>query len=272
MNELYKDKEWLYNQYITLNRTIKSIYEECGVSHHTIESYLKKYGIRKTPIAPTLPTKDELVELHHVQGFGIEKIAELYDGVGAGTIKKLMNEYGIDILSPSVLKQIWWRNPTNSERMSDIRLKLWQDEDYYNKTSKHLFDKQSIMDRSIKFSATYQDISLDQWQGFLTPERMRARDSSEYSKWRQAVFERDGYVCQCCGAKSHSGHPVALQAHHLESFANNEDLRYDVDNGITLCYECHDIRAKGSFHNIYGVKNNTKAQFQEFVAAKHKTI
>lgn len=48
MNTIFRDKDWLFEQYITLGRTIKSIHEECCVSHHTIETYLKKYGIRKT--------------------------------------------------------------------------------------------------------------------------------------------------------------------------------------------------------------------------------
>lgn len=42
MNTIFRDKDWLFEQYITLGRTIKSIHEECGVSHHTIETYLKK--------------------------------------------------------------------------------------------------------------------------------------------------------------------------------------------------------------------------------------
>ena len=42
-------------------------------------------------------------------------------------------------------------------------------------------------------------------------------------------------------------------AHHLYSHHKNEDLRYDVSNGVTLCKECH-----LDFHRKYGLKNNTK--------------
>lgn len=266
MNTIFRDKDWLFEQYITLGRTIKSIHEECGVSHHTIETYLKKYGIRKTSKTPTMPTMDELVDLHHNQAFGISKIASLYPGVGTGTIARLMERYGIEIIPPATLRKMWWSNPNNKKKMSDIRLQLWQDDEYYKKTSVHLFDERAILDRSIKFSATYQGLSVEDWGGFVTPERTRARQSTEYSRWRTAVFERDGYVCQRCGAKSHAGNPVVLHAHHLENFANNTNLRYDINNGITLCYDCHDVRVDGSFHNIYGVKNNTKAQFEEYMA------
>ena len=27
--------------------------------------------------------------------------------------------------------------------------------------------------------------------------------------------------------------------HHIKRYADNEELRTDVNNGITLCYECH---------------------------------
>ena len=264
----FRDRDWLFEQYITLGRTIKSIHEECGVSHNTIEAYLKKYDIRKTPKTPKLPTKDELIRLHHQEACGIGKIATMYPGIGVDTITKLMGRYGIEIIPPAKLRKMWWSNPDNQKAMSNIRLKLWQDDEYCKKTSAHLYDKQSIQQRSIKFSATYQGIDIKDWNGFVTPEHTRARQNIEYLNWRKAVFERDGYKCQCCGDKSRKGHPVTLQAHHLDGFAKNESLRYDVNNGITLCYNCHDIRAEGSFHNIYGVKNITKAKFDEYMSQR----
>ena len=37
-----------------------------------------------------------------------------------------------------------------------------------------------------------------------------------------------------------------------DSFAEWEELRFDVDNGITLCKECHDK------HNKKGTYNHTR--------------
>lgn len=266
----YKNRDWLYEQYIVNNRTIKSIYLECNVSHHTIETYLKKFGIRKTNANPKLPTKDELIELYINRGIGVGSIIKLYPDVGVNTIHKLFNDYGIDKLSSSELHKKWWSNPENREIMSDIRLKLWQDDDYYQRTSTHLIDKEAIRDRSIKFSATYQGIDISEWDGFITPERTRVRQSAEYEMWRSSVFERDNYKCQCCGARNGKGRKIVLHAHHIESFANNPDLRFDTNNGITLCYDCHDIRADGSFHNIYGVKNNNRLQLEEYLQYRIK--
>lgn len=58
------------------------------------------------------------------------------------------------------------------------------------------------------------------------------RRTREYRVWRVAVIRRDK-TCVCCG--SHKNR----QAHHLEDGSHNPDLRFDVDNGVTLCYKCH---------------------------------
>lgn len=63
---------------------------------------------------------------------------------------------------------------------------------------------------------------------------MEGRRCSEYKAWRTAVFQRDNYTCQLCGA-----HGVKLNAHHRFPYATYPHLRYDVDNGVTLCVPCH---------------------------------
>ena len=70
---------------------------------------------------------------------------------------------------------------------------------------------------------------------YRKPEDVRQiRNCQEYREWRTAVFERDGYTCQNCGQKGGK-----LNAHHMKPFALYPELRLDVDNGITLCKECH---------------------------------
>lgn len=60
--------------------------------------------------------------------------------------------------------------------------------------------------------------------------------SVEYKEWRLGVFERDGFRCQGCGAVG--GY---LTAHHIKSFAHYPKLRFVLDNGITLCEDCHKL-------------------------------
>jgi predicted restriction endonuclease len=71
------------------------------------------------------------------------------------------------------------------------------------------------------------------WQGGITENRDRY--SPEYKKWHSAVLGRDNYTCQLCSLR---GTPL-LCAHHIKSWKNYPEYRYDVNNGITLCEDCH---------------------------------
>lgn len=101
------------------------------------------------------------------------------------------------------------------------------------------------------------------WKGGISPERVKLRESEDYYRWRNAVGTRDNFTCQCCGEKTRK-----VEAHHLFSFIQYEDLRYDVRNGICLCRHCHNTREYGSFHNTYGTHNNTPDQLREYILNK----
>lgn len=99
------------------------------------------------------------------------------------------------------------------------------------------------------------------WNNGSTSNTEKIRKSIKYKNWRNSVFKRDNYTCQCCGDNRGNN----LQAHHLYNFAEYEDLRFNVNNGITLCNKCHDFNQISSFHNIYGSRNNTPEQLQEYI-------
>jgi 5-methylcytosine-specific restriction endonuclease McrA len=60
------------------------------------------------------------------------------------------------------------------------------------------------------------------------------RKTAEYADWRDAVYKRDEYTCQHCFTVG-----CVLNAHHIKSFKDHEELRIVLSNGITLCKECH---------------------------------
>lgn len=99
------------------------------------------------------------------------------------------------------------------------------------------------------------------WKGGITTESEKIRKSTKYSSWRISVFKRDNYTCKKCGNNVGGN----LQAHHIENFSENLDKRFDIDNGITLCNKCHDPSIIGSFHYLYGTRNNTKEQIEEYL-------
>ena len=69
--------------------------------------------------------------------------------------------------------------------------------------------------------------------GGVSTEETLIRNSPEYREWRKLVYTRDNFTCQRCGSRGR------LEAHHVKSFAEYPELRFDVDNGITYCRACH---------------------------------
>lgn len=74
------------------------------------------------------------------------------------------------------------------------------------------------------------------WKGGITPINKAIRSSSKYKNWRKSVFERDNYTCQECRTRG-----VYLEADHIKPFAYFPDLRFDLENGRTLCKPCHKL-------------------------------
>lgn len=95
------------------------------------------------------------------------------------------------------------------------------------------------------------------WNPDITDEkRVSGRFIHGYKQWRKDVYKRDNYTCQVCGDSSIKN----LITHHIESYYNNPELRTELSNGITMCECCH-----RNFHRLYGLTNNTRYQYDEFV-------
>lgn len=84
------------------------------------------------------------------------------------------------------------------------------------------------------------------WKGGITPLNKLARKSIEWKLWHSDVFERDNWTCQTCGARG-----IYLEVHHIKSWSKFPELRYVLENGVTLCRECHKLT-----DNFCGRKTN----------------
>jgi len=78
------------------------------------------------------------------------------------------------------------------------------------------------------------------WKGGIGVHSRKFYKSDGYYAWRLKVYERDNFICQYCGYDKGK----YLNAHHLISvntcLKNNWlDLIFVLENGITLCIECH---------------------------------
>ena len=71
------------------------------------------------------------------------------------------------------------------------------------------------------------------WKGGI--DKRERLEGFEYKQWRKKMFERDSYACQVCGDNKGGN----LNAHHIKSYTQYPELRFDINNGITLCIDCH---------------------------------
>lgn len=64
-------------------------------------------------------------------------------------------------------------------------------------------------------------------------ESNRIYNIAEYKDWRSSVYKRDDYRCKVCYSNKD------LNAHHIYPKQYHIDKVFELDNGITLCGECH---------------------------------
>lgn len=122
-----------------------------------------------------------------------------------------------------------WMN--GRERPLELRLKQSKAMRAWVASGTHNFWKGGISKITREFKANFQN-------------------SIEYRLWRTAVFSRDNFTCVSCGAKNGNGKKIILNADHIKPFSIYPDLRLAIDNGRTLCRECHYKR-----HSKQGLPN-----------------
>jgi len=87
------------------------------------------------------------------------------------------------------------------------------------------------------------------WKGGITKISAQIRTCKKYIDWRKTIFERDNYTCQLCnkrGGELNVDHYLIMfseivnkyQIKSLDEAKQCKDL-WDLNNGRTLCKECH---------------------------------
>jgi len=88
--------------------------------------------------------------------------------------------------------------------------------------------------------------------------RKDERNDPAYQSWSRGVKVRDNWTCQFKNEKCF-GHMVA---HHILSWKDHPEERYNLNNGITLC-EFHHPRRRADEKTLAPV-------FQKLVSIKHQ--
>lgn len=83
----------------------------------------------------------------------------------------------------------------------------------------------------------------------------RENQRGDIMRWVKQVFEHGDYTCQKCDVRGKE-----LNAHHIDSWDIHPNERFEVNNGATLCVDCHK-----EFHMEYGYGNNYRHQYIEFI-------
>lgn len=87
------------------------------------------------------------------------------------------------------------------------------------------------------------------------------RTSAQYKDIRNKTLKRDNFKCVVCRSNKH------IVAHHLDGFDKHKDKRFELDNLVTLCGDCHK-----EFHHEFGYGSNTREQFENYFKNKKKII
>lgn len=92
------------------------------------------------------------------------------------------------------------------------------------------------------------------WKGGITPINIQIRMSIDYKRWRQQVFKRDNYKCQMIGVGCEKKTNY-IEANHIKLFSEYPELRFDANNGITLCKDCHKYirRREARYENLFNL-------------------
>jgi hypothetical protein len=121
------------------------------------------------------------------------------------------------------------------------------------------------LEQKVKLSCINQGITIDEFQGFITPINRIERSEFYGRNLHIQCFEKYNYTCDKCQTRG-----TSLNAHHMNSWAFFEDERFDLLNLVCLCNECHK-----KFHSIYGngkAQPNTKLQYNDFKLSSKKEL
>jgi TPR repeat protein len=84
---------------------------------------------------------------------------------------------------------------------------------------------------------------------------MQDRNSAENQRWKREVRRRDGNACRVCGVQRN------IHVHHIKPFKKYPDFAADIDNGITLCGNCHTLfRGKEESTNLQTITEAVTGQ------------
>lgn len=258
------DREWLEQKYWKDCKSLAKIAAELGVSEQTIYRYMKKWNIprrsraqatkiffAKNPLSPNklshlknlankrkikLPAK-QIKDLYLNKKKTTTEIAKTFN-CSVPTVVSRLKEIGVKIRNPNerksgFLNPSWGRKGVKSYRWGKKHSKL----------TKEMISKK-----------VPQGPDHHKWKKpneRIEPVNLQIRNCSKMKIWKISVFQRDDYSCVFCKKKQNKN--TQINADHIIPFAEIKRKNkiktlqdallckqmWDVNNGRTLCVECH---------------------------------
>ena len=272
-----KDIEYLLINYH--KKTLAELANDLNVSKQTISRKSNELGLCKRTIEDLVKVshgiedlKTYLQKAHWEEMLTVQAISKKL-GVSRAAIYRVMEKYNIPARSFSEAIKVWWDNASEEQRKKQVA-------EAHKKAKEIAAKGENTLQLAWKENREEMLVKAKQWGKRLAetrryngmkgitgekhhnwnpnkskPERVKERKTAEAYEWTRQIYERDNYVCQICGYSKGK----ILVAHHLNSYADYPNLRYELKNGITLCEPCH-----LEFHSIYGYGGNTEEQFEEY--------
>jgi len=242
----YKNKNWLKNKLVNEEKTYTEVANELDCSRSTISYWKNKFEIE-------LPSVKKVCKECSNCGGGIWRLESQFQGDNCFCCKECHSEYmelkievncsNCDDLVKRVPSQAnsekYFCSPQcRSEhqigekhpRYSTMQIECNFCSDFFERTPSQLAKEKNYCSEE----CYYQSVQTD-----------RDENRHEYKKWRKDVRNRDDWTCQNCSYRGDR-----IEAHHIESWKDNPDKRFDRENGLSLCIECHYLthHQKGEVH------------------------
>lgn len=143
---------------------------------------------------------------------------------------------GLKMLTPSPLKgrkRVDMLGKNNPAKRLEVRLKLKLMKLGTKQTSERIEQQRKFMTESQKDRHGYA------WkEDRSTLCKKQERNDSFYQDWRRQVWLRDNFKCKIANPDCNG----RIEAHHILPWRDHVELRYIINNGITLCHFHHPRR------------------------------
>ena len=268
------DRDWFERLYLVDLMPTPHLAREIGCCNEHVNFLARKFGI------PVRPRQREAVKRDHLR-LNMDEVKRLYleemmpcsgiakiMGCEGSAINRRLKDAGVNLRHHNDTK----RGKPAKHRIDidpDLVAKLYAEPNASGQTVADKFGvSRQVVDRILRESGIskkplgetrdYWGANSPNWNPDITDEeRQSRRDIAAQKDWRAKIFARDGHTCQKC-RDSKGGN---LNAHHIVPHCANKAIAWRLDNGVTLCVQCH-----RTFHSTYGLKRCGPSDLQEFLS------